>query len=134
MTVIIPPKIVAKDSGIKNLEAGFPVFFAQSFTYGIINATIGVLFKNAERVETVTISRSKNALGFNRVLKSLPKISGPKIKRIPAVTRTSKKIRIICWFESPFKRSSGVMIPTKSKATVQIKKVKAGLKISLYKQ
>lgn len=77
ITVIIPPKIVAKDSGIKNLEEELHVLSAQSFTYGIIKATIGVLFKNAEMGDTVVINRNRNFLGERFLLNNFAKNSSP---------------------------------------------------------
>jgi hypothetical protein len=92
----MPPKIVANERGISSLEDAFPVLSDQSFTYGIKNATIGVLFKNAEIVEVTTIILIKSCLGVNFKLNNHPKRPEPYINRIPAVTSINKKIIIIC--------------------------------------
>jgi hypothetical protein len=75
--------------------------------------------------------RSRNLFGDKFVLKTLMNSSDPKILRTPAVTCINKKIMIIWGLESPFNKSVGDKTPASNSATTQIKKVNAGLKISL---
>ena len=96
ITVIIPPRIVANERGIRNFDAGFPVRRAQSFTYGIMNATIGVLFNTEDNEDTVNIIRNKNARGDKLGLNNRANASDPNIVRMPAVTSTNKKMMMIC--------------------------------------
>src|SRR5690606_10419958 len=96
--------------------------------------TIGVLFKRPEIVEKMTIMRSRNPLADNFGLKTRANISVPKIIRMPAVTITSRKMIMICGFERPLRRSSAVITFPISRATVQTKKVSAGLSNSLYRE
>ena len=59
MTVISPPRIAAKDTGISSLETESPRRLAQAFTCGISIATIGVLLRKAEAPTVGTRVRSK---------------------------------------------------------------------------
>src|SRR5690349_22462568 len=128
----MPPNMVANVSGIKNFDAGWPVRCAQSFTYGIINATIGVLFNTDESDETVSISRNKNFFGVRFGLKSRLNTSVPDAVRMPAVTSTSRKMMMICGFDNPCNNSCGVIMRPSNKPTAAMKNVRAGLNHSRY--
>src|SRR5690606_27468396 len=51
ITVIVPPRMVPKDTGIRYHDGGRPRFSAQSATWGATIATIGVLFRIADAAE-----------------------------------------------------------------------------------
>ena len=63
--------MVAKERGIKNLEEELPVLSAHSFTYGIMNATMGVLLRKADIEEVSTIIRIRNFFGERAGLNNL---------------------------------------------------------------
>jgi len=67
------------------------------------------------------------------LLNNFANMAVPNINRMPAVTNTNRKMITICWLERPFNNSCGVITPGRSKATVQMKKVNAGLNNSLYR-
>jgi hypothetical protein len=87
--------MVAYESGMRNFDAGFPVLRAQSFTYGIMKATMGVLFNTDDIDETVTIIRNRKAFGDRPGLNTRENASEPKMLRIPAVASISRKMMII---------------------------------------
>src|SRR5699024_12311427 len=49
--VIVPPKIVAYDDGIKNLKGEMPCSSHQFLMIGVKVTTIGVLFRDADNIE-----------------------------------------------------------------------------------
>src|SRR5690606_18062494 len=64
MSVIVPPKIVANDNGIKNFEGAKSYFSHHDFTMGVRVATIGVLFKKAENKATGVNNFNRATRGF----------------------------------------------------------------------
>ena len=59
ITVTMPPRIAAKDSGISTADTEPPVRFDQRVTAGTSIATIGVLLTNADAPAAGTSSRNR---------------------------------------------------------------------------
>ncbi|RKY81333.1 hypothetical protein DRQ07_04385 [candidate division KSB1 bacterium] len=107
----MPPRIAAKDTGIKNFDAGNPLVFVQLLIIGIKDATIGVLFRKAENPAT----------GNNiRIYRTNEDVPVPPSRRIitvwnrpdalkPPLTTNKKAIVISPLLEKPAKPSSTVI-------------------------
>ena len=64
ISVQTPPRMVAYESGMKSLDGAMPVRFDRSLTTGRNIATMGVLFRNADRLAHGIIKRSCAAVTF----------------------------------------------------------------------
>src|SRR5690606_30145321 len=132
-TVIMPPSIAAKESGIRNFEAESPDRSAQSFTYGMRKATIGVLLIIDDTPADDTMIPRRKRFGLSVSVNSPANRRGPKIVRTPAVTMISRKMTMISGLANPLSASSGVRMPVSKNATTQMKKENAGLNHSRYR-
>ena len=93
ISVIIPPMIVAYESGISNLEGAILFFLPHSTTYGAINATTGVLLITVLSNATWLIILNKNPRYVLAFLKMASKrYSIWKFFLRPVVMRISMRI------------------------------------------
>ena len=58
MRVHVPPRMDAKERGMKSCDGAMPHFFDHFWRMGIMMATTGVLLRNAETKATGTMRRT----------------------------------------------------------------------------
>ena len=87
INVHVPPKMLANDKGIKTCFLLIPLFSAHLWTIGIITATTGVLFKNADIIAIGNINRiCADAIVFGLPKKRPMYQSKPPVLDIPCAT------------------------------------------------
>ena len=87
MSVHVPPRMLAKESGIITCSFGMWMFSAQRWTMGIITATTGVLFKKPDTNAMGTIRRTCAPAIVRGLPSSLDMYqSKPPVALIPAAT------------------------------------------------
>jgi hypothetical protein len=123
-----PPKIVAYDSGIRNLEGGRFNFSAQRFMTGAKMITTGVLFRKADNAEIGNMM-DVSMRGIERCC--LGSDNAANLLRIPeyrtpSLTKKSTPTVNMPLFENPAANSVGVIIPIAIKKTAPEKRINPG--------
>ena len=112
MSVHVPPKMDANDSGIITCSFGMFMFSAHRWTMGIITATTGVLFRNPDVSAMGTISRSCAPAIVRGLPSSLDMYqSRPPVALIPAATTNNVATVIRPSLLNPARPSSTETIP-----------------------
>ncbi|GIV60642.1 MAG: hypothetical protein KatS3mg043_1731 [Rhodothermaceae bacterium] len=112
MRVTIPPAMAANESGMSSFEGASPTSRAHCFTRGANMATMGVLFRKAERKEVESISRTSAPRSRPRGEKTSRSMKPRAFASCtPAATTNSAATVSTAGFAKPAKACSGVRMP-----------------------
>ena len=115
INVQVPPRIVAKESGIKYRDGETPFLLAQSFTTGTNIATIGVLFRKAEgpAAHNIIFRSARGPVWVRPKIRFATNARAPVCCKAPAITNRDA-IDTIPGLAKPAKASSVVSTPSAS--------------------
>ncbi len=121
ISVVVPPKIAAKESGISSFDGATPIVRASWITTGISTTTIGVLFMRADRIITPSIMASIATTGDARLASretSRPAASITPVRSSAADNTNMAAIVIGAEFEKTESASGTDKIPVSNNAPI----------------